>query len=68
MAKKFRWTRARYKRASHLARLLPQMFGWRSTPPLLVQRYLDLWKQHPQQTDPLTVPYWRRYPTDDVPF
>ncbi|MDA8522022.1 hypothetical protein [Acidovorax sp. NCPPB 4044] len=65
---RFRWTRAKYKRASHLARLLPHMPGWRSTPPLLVQRYFDLCEQYPQGTDPLTVPLRWRHPSDDVPF
>ncbi len=67
MTKRFRWTRAKYKRAHHLNRLLEHVPGpW--NPPPLVERFLKLWEQHPQMYDPLTLPLEFRYDRSDVPF
>ncbi len=68
MGDRFRWNREKYKRGSHLARLLPQIYGIHCSPPPLVQRWLDLMEPIGQQRDPLTVPLRYRYPSDDVPF
>lgn len=68
MAKRFRWTRERYRRAHHLSRLLSNLLDWRSQPPPLVQRYIELWDQYPQHADPLEVPIVYRRCKDSVPF
>ncbi len=68
MADSFRWTRAKYKRASHLARLLPQIYSIHASAPPLVQRWLDLMEPIGQQRDPLTVPLRYRHPSDEIPF
>jgi hypothetical protein len=70
--KPIRWTRRTYRQAHSLARFLS---GYDCDPagvarePLL-QRYFELWEDHPQHDDPLTVPtqqrYWRYL--DGIPF
>lgn len=65
---RFRWTRAKYKRAQHLNRLLPLLPFHCPDKPALVQRYHDLWDAHPQGSDPLEVPLRYRLPSDDIPF
>jgi hypothetical protein len=70
MAKPFRWTRAKYKRAHHLARLFAGFLHYRSEVPELVRRYQELEQQYPNCSDPLLTPL--RYRADlrfgDVPF
>ena len=68
---RFRWTRAQYRRADHLARFFARfMYYLPDEKPALLERYFDLWERHPQKLDPLTEPLrWRlsRF-TDDIPF
>lgn len=64
---RFRWTRERYYRARHLARLLPHI-GSAVEPPPLVRRLFDLEARHPQLPDPLTVSIEWRYDRSDIPF
>ena len=66
--KPFRWTRAKYKRAHHLARFLSRVHGLSYKSPALVERYIELWEQHPQFEDPLLTPYTWRRPVDDFPY
>lgn len=70
--KRFQWTRARYHRAHHLARLLPRFYILPEEAPALVQRYWNLWEQHPQRSDELAQPMMSREPycwrDDGLPF
>ena len=69
MARKFRWTRAIYRRAHREARVYDGYGFMYHGEPALVRRWRDLWDRHPQHDDPLTLPRWRRYPPDDgIPF
>lgn len=68
MARKFRWTRALYRRAHREARVYDGYGFMYHGEPALVRRYRELWDQHPQHDDPLLLPPWRRYPLDDEPF
>lgn len=68
MARKFRWTRALYRRAHREARRYDGIgYLYHGEPPL-VRRYRELWDKYPQRDDPLLLPPWRRYPLDDEPF
>lgn len=64
--KPYRWTRARYKRAHHLIRLLRRV-AYCQSEPALVKRYIELWEQHPYWGDPLAIPLMFRY-ENDIPF
>lgn len=74
--RRFRWTRALYRQASSLARLLaayPYHGRGEGREPLLVRRFYRLWDEHPQRDDTLgRVPAWRRLKEsrylDDIPF
>ncbi|WP_310637271.1 hypothetical protein [Delftia acidovorans] len=70
MAKPFRWTRAKYKRARHLARLFGGLLNWRSKVPALVLRYQELEEQYPNYPDLLLTPlrYRAALRFGDVPF
>lgn len=68
MGRRFRWTRAKYRRAHHLSRLLTGLLEYQGSPPPLVERYLELWARYPQKTDPLATPLHRRYDIDSIPF
>lgn len=67
--KRFRWTRGRYRKAHHLARLLARFYILPDDAPELVQRYFRLWEQHQQSADPLLAPLrWRLGLDDEIPF
>lgn len=76
--KRFRWTRASYRKAQHLSRLLGRMVNLPDRPPLIVERYWELWSEWEssrgyQDRDPLTVPLSRRLAEkhnaeDSIPF
>ncbi len=71
--KRFRWNRARYRRAAHLSRYFARhVYDLPSDPPDLLRRYFDLWERHPQRDDPLLQPLrWRdrqRSNDSDIPF
>lgn len=71
MSGRFRWTRARYRRADHLARLLSRMQHDLHAPPELVERYFRLWSRYRPEADPLAEPLWlrlSRFKGDDIPF
>lgn len=70
MAKPFRWTRAKYKRAHHLTRLFSGFLHYRSEVPALVRRYQELQEQYPNHRDPLLQPlrYRAAIRFGDVPF
>lgn len=65
-----KWTRARYRKAHRLARLIGLVDPGRSEAPALLRRYYELWEQYPQRGDPLQVPlhYRPRFCDDDIPF
>jgi hypothetical protein len=73
--KRFHWTRAKYRKAHHLNRLLIQICNINSLPPL-VERYHELWSEWDSRhscSDPLEVPIARRladrHPErDGIPF
>ena len=71
--RRFRWNRARYRHAHQLARLLGR-FGYVPDMPRIVERYYELWSQHPQPQDPLTRPLRTRLcdrraaDDDEIPF
>lgn len=70
---RFRWTRARYRKAASLARYFARhVYELPSDPPALVQRYFELWERHPRRDDPLLTPFRYRACfaglTDDIPF
>lgn len=68
----WKWTRERYKKADSLCRFITRnLYELPPEPPRLVQRYFDLWGQHPQKDDPLRLPmacreHYRR--DGDIPF
>ena len=66
--KRFKWTRAKYRRADHLARLLGRQITVVGEEPDLVRRYFELWARHPQHNDPLLQPLRYRVGLDDIPF
>lgn len=71
--KRFRWTRARYRKADRLSRYFARhIYELPSEPPLLLRRYNDLWGRHPQRDDPLLTPFaWRPRTLefdDGIPF
>ena len=69
MARKFRWTRALYRRAHREARVYAGFGFMYYGEPALVRRWRELWDQYPQHDDPLTRPHWQRYqPDDGIPF
>lgn len=69
MARKFRWTRALYRQAHREARVYDGYGFMYHGEPALVQRWRELWDQHPQRGDPLMRPHWLRYqPDDGIPF
>lgn len=73
--KRFRWTRASYRKAHHLSRLLIQLCDLNSPPPL-VERFHKLWADWDQKhgwRDPLEIPLSRRLAErrndeDGIPF
>lgn len=70
---RFRWTRARYRKAQHLSRFFARLvYELPSEPPALLQRFHELWARHPQGDDPLLTPFkWRRRMLerlDGIPF
>lgn len=69
MARKFRWTRALYRRAHREARVYDGYGFMYHGEPALVRRYQALWDKHPQRDDPLLTPLrWRHPPDGEVPF
>ena len=69
MARKFRWTRALYRRAHREARVYDGYGFMYYGESALVRRWRELWDQHPQGVDPLLTPLqWRRPPDDGIPF
>lgn len=65
--KRFRWTRTKYRRAQHLARLLARFENMPSDAPAIVERYWGLWAQYHSYGDPLLRPIsWRYDP--EIPF
>jgi hypothetical protein len=69
--KGFRWTRAKYRKAAHLARFFSRfIYHLPHEKPALLERYFELWERHPQGVDPLTEPLsWRLSRlSDDIPF
>lgn len=71
-ATRFRWTRARYKHAHHLNRLLARMYELPyGDAPAIVQRLWELREAHPQRDDELLQPLrWRlgvKF-NDEIPF
>ena len=69
--KRFRWTRKTYKQADWMARFYGRhIYELPERPPLLLQRYWDLWDRHRQNNDPLLVPVHQRMANanDDIPF
>ena len=74
--KRFRWTRARYKKADHLRRYFNRhVYDLPSEPPSLLERYWELWRRHPQAEDPLLdrtlrARLWdkKHDESDDIPF
>lgn len=70
---RFRWTRARYRRAAHLSRYFARhVYDLPSDPPRSLERYWELWRLHPQRDDPLQRPVRMRLNDrqrdDDIPF
>lgn len=69
MARKFRWTRALYRRAHREARVYDGYGFMYHGEPALVRRWRELWDRHPQGVDPLLTPLqWRHPPDDGIPF
>jgi hypothetical protein len=71
--KRFRWTRAKYRHAAHLARFFARFIYYLpDEKPALLERYFDLWERRPQLEDPLLTPLWirrDRFKSDDgIPF
>lgn len=72
--RRFRWTRARYKHAHHLNRLLARMYELPyGDPPAIVQRLWELREAHPQDEDQLLRPFRHRASVmargdDGIPF
>ena len=68
--RKFKWSRDRYRKAHHLARLFSRWDCQQlpSEPPDLLRRYFELWERHPQHNDPLLMPLKYRYDTSGIPF
>lgn len=52
MARKFRWTRALYRRAHREARIYDGQGFMYHGEPALVRRCRELWDQHPQHDEP----------------
>lgn len=68
MARRFRWTRSKYRKAHHLSRLLGRL-DYYADKPALVERLHELWEKHPQREDPLLQPLrYRLRVDDDIPF
>ena len=68
---RFRWTRAKYRKAAHLARFFDRfIYHLPREKPALLQHYFDLWERHPQNADPLSEPLrWRLSRlSDEIPF
>lgn len=73
MRKRFKWTRDRYYRAKHLARLLSAFEPYKlpDEQPGLARRYCDLMQPIWKQSDPFERPVWLRLEDtkpDGVPF
>ena len=67
--KRFKWTRSKYEKADHLARFYARhIYDFPDSPPMLLQRFWDLWERHRQNDDPLLTPLRFRHDTDDIPF
>lgn len=68
--RRFRWTRERYRKASHLARFYSRwVYDLPSEPPRLLKRYFELWESRPQRDDPLLQPLRYRFDLDgEIPF
>jgi hypothetical protein len=70
--KRFKWTRKIYKHADWMARFYGRhIYELPERPPLLLQRYWDLWERHRQNDDPLLVPVRQRpgyADYDEIPF
>lgn len=70
MLKTFRWTRKRYYRAQHLARLQSQLCTPMQTP-AIGEAYFALMRPIWDQRDPLDRPLWLRLEDtkpDGIPF
>jgi hypothetical protein len=73
MARLFRWTRETYRQAHHLDRLLNRFYSLPEVKPLILERFHNLHKRHPQHDDVLLTPVkarliWKRNVDDDIPF
>jgi hypothetical protein len=69
--KRFKWTRAKYRRAESLARFFGRhIYELPEQPPEQLRRYFELWERHPQSLDPLLIPMRARvrYNRGDIPF
>lgn len=69
--KRFKWTREKYRRAASLHRFLVRHLSsdrFPNDPPVLVQRYFDLWDRCARNPDPLLKPLSERLPDRDIPF
>jgi len=70
--KRFKWTRKLYKQADWMARFYGRhIYELPERPPMLLQRYWDLWERHRQNDDPLLVPVRQRpgyADYDEIPF
>lgn len=69
---RFRWTRAAYKQAAHLDRLIPHL-PYYVRKPELVNRYHELWAAYTlkHQPDPMRLQLQHRlerYRGDEIPF
>lgn len=70
---RFRWNRARYRKADSLARYFARhVYDLPSEPPRMLKRLRELWERHPQRDDPLLTAFRLRPRTlaldDDIPF
>jgi hypothetical protein len=76
MARRFRWTRASYRKAQHLSRLIRHLPHCFDDAPEIVKRFWQLWGDWDQKhgwRDPLEIPLSRRLAErrndeDGIPF
>lgn len=73
MGRRFRWTRATYKQAQHLDRLMSRFYSLPGVKPPILELFHDLHNKHPQHEDVLLTPVqvrlrWKQNADDDIPF
>lgn len=69
MSRRFRWTRAAYRKAHSMARMFSRFNDLPYNEPPILQRYFELWNEYRQNEDPLLVPFSRRTRfSDSIPF